>query len=221
MEQVTASTETRLQALEGNKSECEHHRLDCAGLIIELATLNANIKALTEAMLSHFTICQHNPLQKSNLDADKAPAKELNIDKTVAPTLPPAVIEPDGTERTRCYTRVHTGSRSKEVAKATTPPPVVFNAEDPGSDTVRTLSDRVEATHTDEGQGASTSPGSDCVPISPPTKARKPAIIARRRPTSNARGKAAAKVVAVEEDEDYPPASDTALAAPPSKRVGN
>ena len=89
------------------------------------------------------------------------------------------------------------------------------------SKNVQSPSDHVEATPTDEGQGASTSPGSDCVRISPPPKALKPATKARRKPASNARGKAAAKKRAVDEDDEYAPATDTALAAPPSKKLGD
>ena len=219
MPQVTASTETRLQALDGKRSECEHHH--CADLISELAILNSNVKALTEAMVSIMKHCELNPLQSSKLDGVEATAADVNIGETVPSLLPPAVTEPEGPERTRFYTRLHTGSRKKETARATTPPPVVLSAEGPVSKDVGSPSDRVEATPTDEGQGASTSPGSDCVPISPPPKALKPATTARRRPTSNARGKAAAKERAAEDDDEFLPATDMAPAAPASKKVGN
>lgn len=199
--------------------------MDCAGLIAELATLNSNVKALTEALMSHLTHCPYNLLQNSKLDGEKATASDMNIGKTGQPHPPPpplTVTELAGTEGTRFYTRVHPGSRGKEVARATTPPPVVLNAEGPVLKNVRSPSDRVEATPTDELQGASTSPGSDCVPISPPAKARKRAAPARRKPASNARGKAVAKErAAYDDDDEYAPATDTALAAPPSKKVGD
>ena len=95
---------------------------------------------------------------------------------------------------------------------------MVLNVKGPVSKNVRSPSDHVEATPTDEGPGASTSPGSDCVPILPPPKALKPATTARRKPASNTRAKAVTKERAVDDDDEYSPATDTTLAAPPSKR---
>ena len=77
---------------------------------------------------------------------------------------------------------------------------MVLNVEGPLSKNVRSPSDHVETTFMDEGPCASTSLDLDCVPILPAPKALKPATTARRKPASNAQGKAVAKERAVNDD---------------------
>lgn len=115
MHEATASMATRLQALEGKILECGFFRLDYAALISELATLNSNVKALTEAMLLNLKHCQESTKQKLKLNGDKATVPNTNSGKTLQPPPPSPLATPEGAERTRYYTRVHSGSRSKEV----------------------------------------------------------------------------------------------------------
>ena len=57
------------------------------------------------------------------------PVANTSIGKTVQPSPPPSLTEHEGAERTRYYTRVHSGSRSMEVARVASPPCLVLNAE--------------------------------------------------------------------------------------------
>ena len=219
MQGVTTSMHMRLGELEGKIAECRHSQLEFAALISELAALNSSVKALTEAMLLNI---KHNQAQQnSKLDGDKASTPDASIGKTVQPVVPPSLAETEGAECTRYYTRVHSGSRGKEVARTPTPPRLVFKAEAPQSKSVEPTSGNVDAATADEGAGGSTSPGSDCALISPPAKAPKPTTTSKRKPASNARGKALAKERAVDAANDDLVATGTTPTVPVSKKVSN
>lgn len=96
--------EERLQALEGKVSEYGHFRLDLGALVSELASLNSNVRALTEAMVSSLKHSQDKLQRVSKLDADRAPAANTSIAKTTHPLPPPSLGEPEGAECTRYYT---------------------------------------------------------------------------------------------------------------------
>ena len=211
--------QTRLGDLEGKIAECGHSRLEFGALISELAALNSSVKALTEAMLLNLKHSQAQ--QKSKLDGDKASVANASIGKIVQPLAPPSLAEAEGAECTRYYTRVHSGSRGKEVARGPTPPRLVLNAEGPQSRSVPPPSKNVDVAPADEGAGASTSPGSDCALISPPAKASKPATASRRKATSNTRGKALAKERAVDANNNDLAATGTTPTVPASKKVSN
>lgn len=194
--------ETRLQALEAKVSEFGNFRMDLGALISELALLNSNVKALTESMASSLKHSQIILQHVSQMHADKTTAAYTSIGNTTLAD-PPAINEPDSAERTRCYTRLHLGSRGKEVAKLPTPPP----------------SEIVEAAVEDEGAEGSASPGSDCALISPPPKAIKHASTPRKRATANARGKALAKEREAGDGNEELLGYGTTLTSPPTKKV--
>lgn len=95
MHEATASMATRLQALEGKILECGFFRLDYAALISELATLNSNVKALTEAMLLNLKHCQESTKQKLKLNGDKATVPNTNSGKTLQPPPPSPLATPE------------------------------------------------------------------------------------------------------------------------------
>lgn len=185
----------RLEALDGKFLDCGPSRLDFTALISELAMLNSNMRALTDALVSNLKHSQENMHQNSKVDAGKTPAANASPGNTVHP--PPSLSEPEGAECTRYYMRVNSGSQSKDVVKARSSPRLVLNAEGPLSNNVQLPTTNVEAAPAGEGAGGSTSPALDCALISPLAKAIKPATTSRKKPTSNARGKALAKERAV------------------------
>jgi hypothetical protein len=197
--------EARLQALEGNVLEYGNYRQDLGAIVSELASLNSNVRALSAAMVSSLTNFLEKLQHVSKLDADNAIAATPGIGKTTTPPPLPSLGEPKVGERTRCYKRMHVGSRGKEVVREPSPPP----------------SENTEATPVDEGAGGSTSPGSDCALISPPAKATKPAMTPRKRPSANAQGKALGKEMEAVASSEDPPATATALTAAPAKKVSN
>jgi hypothetical protein len=69
------------------------------------------------------------------------------------------------------------------------------------------------------GCEGSTSSGSDCVLILPPAKTPKVATTSRRKPTSNARGRALMKERATDANNDEAAATDTTPTVPISKKV--
>ena len=197
--------EARLQALEGKFSEYGDLRLDLGAIISELASLNSNVRAMTETMVSSLKHSEDKFQWATKVHADRPPAPNTSIGKTFHPPLPPSPTEPEDALCTRFYTRVQADSRGKEVARTPSPPHC----------------ENVEAANADDGAGGTSSPGSDCALISPPAKATKPASTPRKRAPANARGKALAKEREVRAGKEGLPGSGTALTAPPAKKVSD
>jgi hypothetical protein len=111
----------RLEALEAKISECAPFRLKFGALIFELASLNSNVRALTETMVSTLKQSQDKLQRVSKLDAEETPAANTSIGNTTHHSLPSSLSDPEGAERTRYYTRMNYGSRDKEVVKEPSP----------------------------------------------------------------------------------------------------
>jgi hypothetical protein len=117
-----SSMATRLEVLEGKMLECGSYQMNFGALISELAILNSNVRALTDAMHVILKYSQENMQHEPKVDADKALAMDKSIGKTDHPSPPPKLTESGGAERTRYYTRVHSGGWTKEAARGPTPP---------------------------------------------------------------------------------------------------
>lgn len=144
---------TRLEALEYKISQWGPSRQDFSALISELAMLNSNIRALMEAMAFNLKHFEEIKQWKSKVDVEKTRATGMNIGKTIHPPPPLSTSEPEGAERTRYYTRVHSGRRNKEVVRASSPLRLVLNAEGLVSNNVQSPSVNVETTPSDEKPG--------------------------------------------------------------------
>ena len=203
----------RLQALEGKISEWGPSQQEFYAIISELAMLNSNVRALTEAMVSNLKHFKETKEKVSKVDIEKTPATEKSIGNTIYPPPPPSTCEPEGADCTRYYTRVQSGRRVKEVVRAPSPPQLVFNADGPVSKSAHSPSTNVEATFVEEEAGGCTSLGSDCALISPLAKVLKTSTTSRKKPASNACRKVIAKESAAE--------AGTTLTLPPSKNVNN
>jgi len=179
------------------KVSCKYH----AALVSELASLNSNVRALTEAIVSSLKQLE-NRLQR-RMDAEETPAANTSIGKMTNFSPPPPVSDPEGPDRTKFYTRANPASRGKEVVREPTPP----------------APEDILAAIADDGAGGSTSPGSDCALISPPRKAPKPSATPRKRAAANARGKAIAKERGASAGDEEPTGTGSALTALPAKKV--
>jgi hypothetical protein len=198
-------------------SDSGSYRLEFGALITELATLNSNVQALTDAMHAILKYSQENRLHEAKVDADKAPAIDKSIGKTEDFIPPSKLTQAGGEERTRYYTRVHSGGR-----RGPTPPPLEFSEEGQPSKNLHVASDNLEETPAEEGPGGSTSPGSDCALISPPPpKTSKHANTSRKKPATNTRRKPTTKARAEDADNEDAAATDTTATAPTSKKVSN
>jgi hypothetical protein len=150
------------------------------------------------------------------------PVPNTNLGNMGPPPPPLPLSEPGGLEGTRYYKRVQSGSRSKGVAIARSPPRAGINEEGVQSKVVSSITKPTEATPTDEGAGGPLSPGSDCALISPSPEPLKLATTPKKRSTSSARGKALAKEGATDVENEDLVAIDVSLAILPSnKATGN
>ena len=113
--------DTRHEILECKISEWGPSRQDFSALISELAVLNFYVRALTDAMVSNLKHFERIKQWESKVDAEKTPAMDTSIGKTTHLPRPPSTNEPEGTECTRYYMRVHSGRQSKEVVRAPSP----------------------------------------------------------------------------------------------------
>ena len=87
---------TRLQALEGKLSElseCGPSRQDFSALISELAMLNSNVRALTNAMVCNLKHHEEMKQWELKVDAEKTPATDTSIGKTIPIPPPPSTTE--------------------------------------------------------------------------------------------------------------------------------
>ena len=139
---------SRLQALEGKIPECESFRIDLGALLSELAMLNSNVKALTEAMVSNFKQTQDNMRFQSKGEGDKtlasstpdaktwktSPSRSLSLSTkhnglhkgNTCQTSGPQVLE-----RTLSNTRMQSGTQSKEIFRALSPPSLDMTVQAP------------------------------------------------------------------------------------------
>ena len=240
LKQATATLDTRIHALEVKVSESEHARLEFTGLKDEIATLNASVKAFSEAMVSSFATLnlsvkalteamvltlkhgQDSTQQNSKAEEEGPPLPDTSLANTVPPPPPLTHSEPVVLEGTRYYKRAQAKSRSNEVARERSPPHADLSEEGLQSKVVRSTTEPAEAAPAAEEAGGTSSPGSDCALILPPPKPIKLATTPRKRPTSNARGKALAKERAARIDNEVLDATDPSLAIPPlNKVIGN
>ena len=113
---------TRFQALEGKISEWGPSRQEFSALISELAMLNSNVRALTEAMVSNLKHFEETKERVSKVDTEKTPATGKSIGNTIHLPPPPSTCEHEGVDRTCYYTQVQSGRRIKEVVRAPSPP---------------------------------------------------------------------------------------------------
>ena len=237
LKQATATLDTRIQALEVKVLESEHARMEFTGLKDEIATLNASVKALSEAMVSSFAALnssvkalteamvlsskhgQDSTQHNLKAEEDEPPLPDTSIVNTEPPPPPPALSEPVALEGTRYYKRAQGGSRSKEVARERTPPHADLSEEGLQTKVVRSTTEPAEATPAAKETGDPSSTGSDCALISPPRKRLKLATTPRKRPASTARGKALTKERAALIDNKDLAATDASLPIPPPNKV--
>ena len=123
---------TRLEVLEGKIPECEIFWMDLGALLSELAVLNSNVKAVTEAMVSKLKQIQDKTLYQSKVDGDKTLASSTPDAKT-RKTSPSSSLSPSTkhngshkgkgsrandleiAEHTCSNTRMQFGTQSKEI----------------------------------------------------------------------------------------------------------
>ena len=197
---------TRFEALEGKIPECESFRVDLGALLSELVVMNFNVKVLIEAMVSNLKQTQDNIQNQSKVDGDKTLASSTPDVKTLK-TSPSSFLSPstkyngshkDNTcqasdalvlERSHSNIQMQSGTQSKEIFRALSPPSLDMSVQIPVSIAVRLSSVDKDATTVDERADGSMSPNSDCAFISPLNKGIIAAPETKKRTTSIARGK--------------------------------
>jgi hypothetical protein len=194
---------TRLEALEGKIPECESIRVDLGALVSELAALNSNFKALTEAMVTTLKRTQENTQYQSKADGDKTRASSTPNAQTgkASPSAShsPSTKHngskkgngsgPEALERTRSNTRAQSGTQSKDILLAPSPPNLDFNVHAPVPIVVRLSSADEDATTIDETADGSISPSTGGAFVPPPAKAIVVGTTSKKRLSSHARGK--------------------------------
>ena len=210
---------TRLEAMEGKIPECESFRVDLGALLSELAVLNSNMKALTEAMISNLKQTEDVTRFQSKVDGDKTLASSTP-DANTCKTFPSGSLRPstkhNGShkgntcqgsgpqvlERTRSNTRMQYGTQRKEILRPLSPPSLDMTVQAPLPIAVRLSSADEDATTVDERANGSLSPSSDCTFPSPMNKAIIGAPKTKKR-TSNVRGKIIANRTILDIENDY------------------
>ena len=211
MQNLFANVVTRLEALEDNKLQRDSLGENFAALLAELSVLNANVKALTEVMISNLKPTQDTTQHQAKQDGEKTLASDTPDGKTIK-EFPVASLSPctkehgsqkgngrceiglQVSERTRSNTKPQFQTRSKEILRPRSPLRGVIHVQAmvpinvPSSST----KDDEDATTLEERRHGSRSPGSNGI-FAPACLNLKETERPREKTTSNAQGKALAK----------------------------
>lgn len=210
----------RLETLESKIPDCESFRVDVGALVSELAVLNSNVKALTEALVSNLKQTQDNTQYQSKAVGQKTLASSTPNAKacmTSPSGSPSPSTKHNGShkgneslasgaqvaERSRSNTREHSRTQSGGLLPEQSPTRLDMNVHAPPPIATRLSSADEDATTVDEMGGRSISPSSDCAFAPPPMEAITFAPKSKKRTPCNARRKNIANDTLLDVHNDF------------------